>query len=80
MNIKLKQNDFIKTLKKKWLKKNSAILCMIICGVLSLYIIAKIIDSLLMIGFNTILSFCIYLYMRNKLMIFIEKEIYDNKE
>lgn len=70
-----------KTLKRKWLKDNTLALCIITLIILAIYVVAKILNSIFLVAFNTILAFSVYLYMRNKMMSFIEKEMYiKNKE
>lgn len=70
-----------KTLKRKWLKDNTLALCIITLIILTIYVVAKILNIIFLVAFNTILAFSVYLYMRNKMMSFIEKEMYlKNKE
>ncbi|SHH70905.1 hypothetical protein SAMN02745196_01138 [Clostridium collagenovorans DSM 3089] len=70
-----------KTLKRKWLKDNTLALCIITLIILVIYVVTKILNSIFLVAFNTILAFSVYLYMRNKMMSFIEKEMYiKNKE
>lgn len=69
------------TLKRNWLKENAPLICIITLVILALYVIGKILSSILIIASTTILAFLAYLYMRNKMMSFIEKELYmKNKE
>lgn len=76
---KSKQDKLKETLKIQWFKKNVVLICILALIILAIYILAGILDNLLILSLNTILAFCIYLYMRNKMMSFIENEIYIKK-
>lgn len=76
---KSKQDKLKETLKIQWIKKNVVLICILALIILAIYILAGILDNLLILSLNTILAFCIYLYMRNKMMSFIENEIYIKK-
>ncbi len=80
MTSKLDKNNLEKALKKKWLKNNIIIISTIMLAFLAIYIIAKMFNNYIVIGLNTILIFLAYFYIRNKMMIFVENEIYGKKK
>lgn len=79
MKSKLGKNNIEKALKKKWLKNNIIIISIVMLAFLAIYIIAKMFNNYIVISLNTIIIFLAYFYIRNKMMIFVENEIYDKK-
>lgn len=80
MKNKINKDNLQKELKKKWLKNNIIIISIVMLAFLAIYIIAKMINNYIVISINTILIFLAYFYIRNKMMIFVENEVYGKKQ
>ena len=68
--------DKITFLKKKWLKNNIFMIIVTVIIVAVIYVIAMIFHNLYLVLFNIVLSFAAYFYYRNKMMIYVEENLY----
>ena len=68
--------DKITFLKKKWLKNNIFMIIVTVIIVAVIYVIAMIFHNLYLVLFNIVFSFAAYFYYRNKMMIYVEENLY----
>ena len=68
--------DKITFLKKQWLKNNIFAIIVTVIIVAVIYVIAMIFHNLYLVLFNIVFSFAAYFYYRNKMMIYVEENLY----
>ena len=68
--------DKITFLKKQWLKNNIFAIIVTVIIVAVIYIVALIFHNLYIVLFKIVFSFAAYFYYRNKMMIYVEENLY----
>lgn len=76
MNNKMELDEKYRFFRRKWIRSHTPILVIYIVIILGLFICGCVLNRFEIIPINTIFAFCVYLIFRNKMISYIEKNIY----
>lgn len=69
------KNELKKQLKLQWVKNNIAVLLMITIITIGLFVLAIVFHKFVLVIAGIVLGFVSFFYGRNKMMIYVEKNV-----